>query len=198
MQVTLEKIAALCKRRGFIFPSSQIYGGLANTYDYGPYGTELKNNIKNLWWKYFVQNREDIYGIDASIMVNPKVWQASGHVANFGDVMVEDKKNNKRYRADHLLEDHFATQNKEVVVDGLPVEEIQAMLEKEGIKSPDGNELTAAKKFNLLFQTEIGIIEGEGSTTYLRGEIAQGIFINYKNVPGLTSSTTAVWYCSNW
>jgi glycyl-tRNA synthetase len=179
----LQKVSALSKRKGFIYPSSEIYGGMANTYDYGPYGAELKENVKRIWWDKFIREREDIYGVDTSIMINPKVWEASGHVANFGDVMVEDKENRKRYRADHLIEEHFAAKGEmDVVVDGKTAEELQQIIIAEGIKSPDGNELTNARKFNLLFQTEIGIIEGEGSKTYLRGEIAQGLFINFKNI----------------
>lgn len=179
----LQKVSALAKRKGFIYPSSEIYGGMANTYDYGPYGVELKENVRKLWWSTFISSRDDIYGLDSSIMINPKVWEASGHVANFGDVMVEDTVNRKRYRADHLIEEHFAAKGVEdIVVDGKTAEELQEILETEGIKSPDGNPLNKARKFNLLFQTEIGIIEGEGSRTYLRGEIAQGLFINFKNI----------------
>lgn len=179
----LQKVSSLAKRKGFIYPSSEIYGGMANTYDYGPYGTELKENIKKLWWNRFIRSRSDIYGVDSSIIINPKVWEASGHVANFGDVMVEDTVNRKRYRADHIIEDFFAAKGEDdVKVDGLSAQELNAIIEKEGILSPDGNPLNKARKFNLLFQTEIGIIEGEGSKTYLRGEIAQGLFINFKNI----------------
>lgn len=181
-ELTLEKLTAFAKTRGFIFPSSEIYGGLANTYDFGPYGVALKENIKNLWWKKFISSREDMFGIDASVMINPKVWDASGHVANFGDVMVEDLVTKKRYRADHLIEEYFEKKGQEVKVDGKTPEEMQKIIEENNILSPDGNKMTTAKKFNLLFRTEIGIIEGEGSTVYLRGEIAQGIFINFKNV----------------
>ncbi len=177
-----DKVVNLSKRRGFIFPSSEIYGGLANTYDFGPYGTALKENIRQLWWKKFISSREDMFGIDSSIIINPKVWEASGHVANFGDVMVEDRKTHKRYRADHIIEDFFAGKGEEVKVDGKTAAELQEIIEKNSIKSPEGNEMTTAKKFNLLFQTQIGIIEGEGSTVYLRGEIAQGLFINFKNI----------------
>lgn len=181
-KLTLDKIAAFAKTRGFLYPSSEIYGGLANTYDYGPYGAALKENIRQLWWKKFITSRGDIYGIDSSIMINPKVWEASGHVANFGDVMVEDKENRKRYRADHIIEDFFSTKGEEIKVDGKTADELQEIIEQNGIKSPDGNDLTRARKFNLLFKTEVGIIEGEGSQTYLRGEIAQGLFINFKNI----------------
>ncbi len=178
----IEKVVDVSKRRGFIFPSSEIYGGMANTYDFGPYGTALKENIRRIWWNRFVEEREDIYGIDSSIIVNPKVWEASGHVANFGDVMVEDLKTHKRYRADHLIEEHFEKKGEKTKVDGKTAEELQEIIDSEKIKSPEGNELSKARKFNLLFRTEIGIIEGEGSTAYLRGEIAQGIFINFKNI----------------
>ena len=179
----LQKVSALAKRKGFIYPSSEIYGGMANTYDYGPYGAELKENVKKLWWSKFIRGRDDIFGVDTSIMINPKVWEASGHVANFGDVMVEDTVNRKRYRADHLIEDHFKAKGQDdVVVDGKTADELNQIIIDEGILSPDGNPLNKARKFNLLFQTEIGIIEGEGSKTYLRGEIAQGLFINFKNI----------------
>jgi glycyl-tRNA synthetase len=181
-KLTLEKLTAFAKTRGFIYPSSEIYGGLANTYDFGPYGTALKENIRNLWWKIFIQRRGDIYGIDSSIIINPKIWEASGHVANFGDVMVEDRVTRKRYRADHIIEDFFAKKGEEVKVDGKTAEELQQIIEENGIKSPDGNEMTPARKFNLLFKTEIGIIEGAGAQTYLRGEIAQGLFVNFKNI----------------
>ncbi len=178
----IEKVVDVSKRRGFIFPSSEIYGGMANTYDFGPYGTSLKENIRRIWWNKFVEDREDIYGIDSSIIINPKVWEASGHVANFGDVMVEDIKNHKRYRADHLIEEHFEKKGENVKVDGKTPEELNEIIVSEKIKSPDGNDLSKARKFNLLFRTEIGIIEGEGATAYLRGEIAQGLFINFKNI----------------
>lgn len=178
----IEKVVDVSKRRGFIFPSSEIYGGMANTYDFGPYGAALKENIRKIWWDKFVTSREDIYGIDSSIIVNPKVWEASGHVANFGDVMVEDIKTHRRFRADHLIEEYFENKGKNIKVDGKTAEELNQIIESEKIKSPDGNRLSRARKFNLLFRTEIGIIEGEGATAYLRGEIAQGLFINFKNI----------------
>jgi glycyl-tRNA synthetase len=178
----LQNIVSLSKRRGFVFPSCEIYGGLANTYDYGHYGSLLKENIKNLWFKKFFESRQDLYRIESSVILNPKVWEASGHVATFADVMVEDLETHKRYRADHLIEDHFDSQGVEKVVDGMSAEQLQKMIESEGILSPDGNKLSTAKKFNLLFETEIGIIEGEGNRAFLRGEIAQGIFLNYKNI----------------
>src|SRR5690349_14410183 len=131
-KLTLDKIAAFAKTRGFLYPSSEIYGGLANTYDFGPYGTALKENIRQLWWRKFITSRGDIYGIDSSIMINPKVWEASGHVANFGDVMVEDKENRKRYRADHIIEDFFSAKGEEVKVDGKTADELQEIIEKNG------------------------------------------------------------------
>ncbi|MFW5702609.1 MAG: glycine--tRNA ligase [Candidatus Dojkabacteria bacterium] len=178
----LDKIVNLAKRRGFIYPSSEIYGGLANTYDFGPYGVALKRNLQQSWWKRFISGREDIFPIDSSIIMNPMVWEASGHVESFSDVMVEDKKNQQRHRADHLIEDYFAEKGEEVKVDGKTAEELQRIIEKEGIKSPSGNELSEAKQFNNLFETEIGIISGDKNKAYLRGEIAQGLFINYKNI----------------
>lgn len=151
----MDKIVSLCKRRGFVFPGSEIYGGLANSWDYGPLGVELKNNIKQLWWKKFVQGREDVVGIDAALIMNPKVWEASGHVATFNDPMVECKKCHERYRADQLPE----------------------KCEKCG-----GKEFTEAKQFNLMFKTNLGPVADEKSTVYLRPETAQGMFVNFKNI----------------
>ncbi len=181
-KLTLDKIVSLSKRRGFIFPGSDIYGGLANTYDYGPYGVALKNNVRKLWWEKFVNDRDDMYGIDSSIFLKPDVWKASGHTEGFVEIVVEDKVTHKRYRADHLIEEYFEKKGKEVKADGLPLNEMNELIEKNDIKSPDGNELTKARKFKALFETKIGIIEGEGSTAYLRGEIAQGLFLNFKNI----------------
>lgn len=182
MNDLLSKVTALAKRRGFIYPSSEIYGGIANTYDFGPYGTELRENIKSIWWKKFIKDREDIFGIDSCIILNPKVWESSGHVENFVDIMVEDLKNHQRYRADHLIEDYYEKKGNPQKVEGLPVEKLQAIIEKENIKSPDGNDLSTARRFNSLFETKIGIVEESKSLAYLRGEIAQGLFINFKNI----------------
>lgn len=178
----LSNVSALSKRRGFIYPSSEIYGGMANTYDFGPYGTELKNNVQQLWWKTFVKNNEEIYGIDSSIIINPKVWEASGHTAGFADVMVEDTVNKRRYRADHIIEEHFAKKGEEIKVDGKSAEELAQIITSEKIKSPDGNPLNEPRKFNQLFKTEVGILEEGKNEVYLRGEIAQGLFMNYKNI----------------
>jgi glycyl-tRNA synthetase len=152
----MEKIVSLAKRRGFIFQGSEIYGGLAGTWDYGPYGVALKNNIKQLWWKQFVLDREDMYGLDAAILMNPKTWEASGHVGGFSDPLVECEKCKKRFRADHL---------------------------EDKIKCPEcGGKLGEEKQFNMMFKTNIGATDDASSISYLRPETAQGIFVNFKNV----------------
>lgn len=172
----MEKIISLCKRRGFIFQGSEIYGGLAGTWDYGPYGVTLKNNLRRIWWKRFVEDREDIYGVDAAILMNQKVWQASGHVGGFSDPLVEDLKTNKRYRADHILEDNGIDPL------GMTLEEMGNKIKAEGIKSPDGNSLGEVRQFNMMFKTNIGATEDESSISYLRPETAQGMFVNFKNI----------------
>ncbi len=173
---SLEKIVSLCKRRGFIFPGSEIYGGLAGTFDYGPHGLALKKNIEALWWRMFVDSRDDMYGIDSSILMNPKVWETSGHVGGFNDPLVVDLTTNKRYRADHLLE--------EAGVDplGMTPEGMGAALKEKGITSPDGNPLSDVQQFNMMFKTSVGSIEGGDTAVYLRPETAQGMFVNFKNI----------------
>lgn len=172
----MDKIIALCKRRGFIFPGSEIYGGLANSWDYGPAGVELKNNIKQLWWKRFIHQRMDIVGIDAALIMNPRVWVASGHVNNFNDPLVEDKKTHKRYRLDHLLEEHS------VNISGMSLEDMSRKVKELSLKSPDGNELTDVAQFNLMFQTHLGPIQDKDNEVYLRPETAQAMFVDFKNV----------------
>jgi glycyl-tRNA synthetase len=152
----MEKIISLCKRRGFIYPGSEIYGGLAGTYDYGPLGVALKNNIKNLWWKKFVDDREDMYGVDAAIIMNPAVWKTSGHVDTFSDPLVECTKCKRRFRADQLK---------------VP-----------GICDECGGKAGEAKQFNMMFKTQVGAVEDSSATVYLRPETAQGMFVNFKNV----------------
>lgn len=176
----MEEIVALAKRRGFVYPSSDIYGGLANSWDFGHYGTLLKNNIRDLWWKTFVLDREDMVGLDASIMLNAKVWEASGHVAGFTDSLIDCRNCHFRTRADHLIEDKVEG----IKVEGLSVEELTRLVKEHGISCPKcgKKDFTDVRKFNLLFETKMGIIEGDKSTLYLRGEIAQGIFLNFKNV----------------
>ncbi len=174
---TMEKIVALCKRRGFVFQGSEIYGGLRGTWDFGPLGVVLNNNIKREWWKMFVESREDMYGLDAAIIMNAKVWEASGHTgAGFCDPLVEDVETGERYRADHLLKDIG------VNADGLALEEIDAIIREEGIKSPKGNDLSEARQFNLMFESRVGATAGDEGKVYLRPETAQGIFVNFKNV----------------
>lgn len=152
----MEKITSLCKRRGFIYPGSEIYGGLAGTFDYGPLGVSLKNNIKNLWWNKFVDSRTDIYGVDASILMNSEVWKASGHLDTFTDPLVECSKCGKRFRADQLKE--------------------------EGKCDDCGAEVGEAKQFNMMFETQIGAVKDSSATVYLRPETAQGMFVNFKNI----------------
>lgn len=176
----MDQIVALCKRRGFVYPSSEIYGGMANTWDLGHYGTLLRNNLRDAWWKKFVLDRDDMVGIDASTLLSPKVWEASGHVAGFADAMVDCRNCHFRTRADHLIEENVEN----IKVEGLPVDKLNEIIEKYKLKCPHcgKTELTEARNFNLLFKTHIGIVDESKSLAYLRGEIAQGIFINFKNV----------------
>lgn len=179
METSMEKIVALAKRRGFIYPGSELYGGLANTYDYGPMGAELLRNIRNLWWKNFVHGRTDIVGIDASLISHQEVWKASGHTSGFSDAMVDCRNCKLRMRADHLIEDSL---NKKV--EGLTVEQLTKIITENQIKCPNCGKSawTEVRKFNLLFPVHIGIVERDQSLAYLRGETAQGMFINFKNV----------------
>ena len=175
-QAKMEDIISLCKRRGFIYQGSDVYGGLSGTWDYGPLGVQLKRNIMNLWWRMFVDERDDIYGVDAAILMNPKVWKASGHVDTFVDPLCEDTVNHRRYRTDHILKDN------EVDADGLTMEQMDEVITERGIKSPDGNPLSKSRTFNMMFKTNVGATESEDSVAYLRPETAQGIFTNFKNV----------------
>jgi glycyl-tRNA synthetase len=174
-QDLMEKIVSLCKRRGFIYPACEIYGGLANAYSYGPYGTELKNNIKKLWWKMFVHQREDIIGIDGPIILHPKLWEASGHLTGFNDAMVDCKKCKKRFRADHLVEELIGKD-----LEG-ELEEMTKILKEQKAKCPNCGESdwTEVRNFNLLFETRMNGVEGP---IYLRGETAGAIFVEFKNI----------------
>ena len=172
----MEDVISLCKRRGFIYQGSDVYGGLSGTWDYGPLGVQLKRNIMNLWWRMFVDERDDIYGVDAAILMNPKVWKASGHVDTFVDPLCEDTVNHRRYRTDHILKDNG------VDADGLTMEQMDEVIAEKGIKSPDGNPLSKSRTFNMMFKTSVGATESEDSVAYLRPETAQGIFTNFKNV----------------
>ena len=175
-QSKMEDIISLCKRRGFIYQGSDVYGGLSGTWDYGPLGVQLKRNIMNLWWRRFVDERDDIYGVDAAILMNQKVWQASGHVDTFVDPLCEDTVNHRRYRTDHILKDNG------IDADGMTMAEMDAAIAEKGITSPDGNPLSKSRTFNMMFKTHVGATESDDSISYLRPETAQGIFTNFKNV----------------
>ncbi len=172
----MDRIVSLAKRRGFIWQGSEVYGGMRGTWDYGPLGLALKRKIMNEWWEFFVENREDMFGVDAAIIMNPKVWKASGHAATFADPLVEDLKTGERYRADHLLKDAG------IEAEGLSNEKITEIIRAKGLKSPKGNDLSDVRSFNMMFQTNVGAVVNENSVAYLRPETAQGIFTNYKNV----------------
>jgi glycyl-tRNA synthetase len=173
----MDKVISLAKRRGFVFPGSEIYGGLANSWDFGPLGHLLKQNIKKAWWKFFVQERPDMVPLDTAIIMNPKVWEASGHLQNFSDELVECKNCHHRFRSDHLLEAASA----EPQYDKEPVKTIA------DVKCPDcGGSLTDPKSFNLMFKTFIGTTEGSQDTAYLRPETAGGMFVNFKNIQQVT------------
>jgi glycyl-tRNA synthetase len=176
----MDKIVALSKRRGFVFSGSDIYGGLANTWDFGPLGVELRNNIKQTWWRTFVQNRRDMVGLDAGILMHPRVWEASGHVVNFNDPLVDCKTCKSRFRADHLLEDKL---DMEDAATRTP-EEMTVIIREANIACPVcGNRtLTDARQFNMMFSTTIGPVSESGTKVYLRPETAQGIFVQYKNL----------------
>lgn len=180
----MDKVISLAKRRGFVFPGSEIYGGLANAYEYGPLGVELKKNIQDEWWNTFVRRRSDMVGLDSSIILHPKVWEASGHVASFSDAMIDCKSCKTRTRADHLIEDYFAAKGEKMNVEGKSLEELGNIIEENKIPCPTcgKHDWTPVRKFNLLFETNIGIVPESQSKAYLRGETAQGIFVAFKNI----------------
>ena len=172
----LEELISLCKRRGFLYQGSEIYGGLAGTWDWGPLGVQLKRNLQQEWWRTFVEQRADIYGLESAILMNSQVWQASGHLDGFADLVVEDTVTGQRWRVDHLLE------GQGIETTELDVAVADALIKKHNLKSPQGNPLSAAKPFNMMFETRIGADAGQAQATYLRPETAQGIFVNFKNV----------------
>ncbi len=180
-KVTMENLVNYSKQYGFIFAGSEIYGGLANSWDYGPLGALLKQNIKNAWWQKFIRECPYNYGLDSAILMNPKVWVASGHVANFADPLIDCKHCKTRHRADKLVEDFT---HGEITGDGMSNEELVKIIKEKGITCPKcgSSEFTDIRKFNLLFETSQGVTEDTKSTIYLRGETAQGIFVNFKNV----------------
>lgn len=185
VEKTMDKIVALCKSRGFVFPGSDIYGGLANSWDYGPLGVEFKNNVKKAWWKKFVQESPYNVGVDCAILMNPQVWVASGHVGGFSDPLMDCKECKARFRADKLVEDHMTENGAEVAsADGWTNEQLIEYITKNNIVCPKCGKLnyTEIRKFNLMFKTFQGITEDSSSEIFLRPETAQGIFVNFKNV----------------
>jgi len=181
--LTMDKIVGLCKSRGYVYPGSEIYGGLANTWDYGPLGVELKNNIKKAWMKKFVQESKYNVGLDAAILMNPDVWIASGHVGNFSDPLIDCKECKTRHRADKLIEEWAHEQGKDMIADGMSDEQLINFIKENHIPCPNcGKEnFTDIRKFNLMFKTYQGVTEDSKSEIYLRPETAQGIFVNFKN-----------------
>ncbi len=181
---TMEKIVALCKGRGYVYPGSEIYGGLANTWDYGPLGVEFKNNVKRAWWKKFVQESPYNVGLDSAILMNPQVWTASGHVVNFNDPLIDCKSCKMRYRADKLIEDFNAERGVSVQVDGMTNEKLTEYIKENGVCCPNcgKSEFTDIRKFNMMFKTHQGVTEDSANEVYLRPETAQGIFVNFANV----------------
>lgn len=180
----MDKIVSLCKNRGYVYPGSEIYGGLANTWDYGPLGVELKNNIKNAWRKKFIQESKYNVGLDAAILMNPETWVASGHVGNFADPLIDCKECKTRHRADKLIEEWAHEQGKDMIADGMSDEQLINFIKENHIPCPNcGKEnFTDIRKFNLMFKTFQGVTEDNKSEIYLRPETAQGIFVNFKNV----------------
>lgn len=184
MTITMDKLVALCKSRGFIFAGSEIYGGLANTWDYGPLGVELKNNIKRAWWQKFVQESPYNVGLDSAILMNPQTWVASGHLGNFSDPLLDCRECRARYRADHLIEEFAVTQGEQLHVEGLNNAQLKSIIDDKGIACPKcgAKNFTDIRQFNLMFKTFQGVTEDSKAEVYLRPETAQGIFVNFKNV----------------
>jgi glycyl-tRNA synthetase len=181
---SMEKIVSLSKQRGFVFPGSEIYGGLANTWDYGPLGVELKNNVKKMWWKKFVQESPYNVGMDSAILMNPQTWVASGHVGGFNDPLMDCKSCKTRYRADKLIEDFYHAAGSDQIVDGWTNQQMEAFITDNGIACPEcaAKNFTGIRQFNLMFKTHQGVTEDTSTPIYLRPETAQGIFVNFKNI----------------
>jgi len=181
---SMDKIVALCKNRGFVYSGSEIYGGLANSWDYGPLGAELKNNIKRAWWKKFVQESKYNVGIDCAILMNPQVWVASGHVTNFNDPLIDCRACKMRFRADKLVEDYVKEKGLDVKVEAMSQQELTAFIREHAVPCPGcgKSDFTDIRKFNMMFKTFQGVTEDSASQIYLRPETAQGIFVNFKNV----------------
>ena len=188
-EVTMDKIVALCKNRGYIFPGSEIYGGLANTWDYGPLGVEFKNNVKRAWMKKFVQESKYNVGLDAAILMNPKTWVASGHVGGFADPLIDCKACKARFRADKLVEEYMKENDiTGIAVDGWSNDKLEAYIAENNIPCPEcgKSDFTSIRQFNLMFKTFQGVTEDAKAEIYLRPETAQGIFVNFKNVARTT------------
>ncbi|RQD66886.1 MAG: glycine--tRNA ligase [Tindallia sp. MSAO_Bac2] len=181
---SMEKIVAMAKNRGYVFPGSEIYGGLANTWDYGPLGVELKNNIKKAWWKKFIQQNPHNVGLDSAILMNPKTWEASGHVGGFSDPLMDCKECKSRFRADKIIEDFLKEEAEEAHVDGWSPDKMKTFIDEEGVSCPEcgAKNFTEIREFNLMFKTFQGVTENSSTQIYLRPETAQGIFVNFKNV----------------
>ncbi len=184
MELTMDKIVALAKSRGFVYPGSEIYGGLANTWDYGPIGVELKNNVKKAWWKKFVSESPYNVGVDCAILMNPQTWVASGHLGGFSDPLMDCKDCKERFRADKLIEDFCHEKGEDITVDGWSNEKMLEFINENNIPCPScgGHNFTDIRQFNLMFKTFQGVTEDAKNTVYLRPETAQGIFVNFKNV----------------
>ena len=184
MVENMETIVSLCKNRGYIFPGSEIYGGLANTWDYGPLGVELKNNVKQAWMKKFVHNRKDSVGLDSAILMNPETWVATGHLSTFTDPLIDCKECKTRHRADKLIENWAAANGKDICADGMSNEELVKFIDDNHIDCPNCNKhnFTDIRQFNLMFKTFQGVTEDSTSQIYLRPETCQGIFVNFKNI----------------
>ena len=185
---TMEKIVALAKNRGFVYPGSDIYGGLANAWDYGPLGVELKNNVKNAWWRKFIQESPYNVGVDCAILMNPQVWVASGHVGGFSDPLIDCKDCKTRQRADQMIEEWNKANNVDVNVDGWENEKLMQYIKENSVKCPKcgSDNFTNIRKFNLMFKTFQGVTEDSQAEIYLRPETAQGIFVNFKSVQRTT------------
>jgi len=184
VEKTMDKIVALCKNRGFVFPGSDIYGGLANAWDYGPLGVELKNNIKKAWWQKFVQESPYNVGMDAAILMNPRTWEVSGHLANFTDPLTDCRQCKARFRADKLVGEHFAQLGNDESVEGWDNERLVAYIRQNNLTCPEcgASNFTDVRRFNMMYKTFQGVTEDSQSVVYLRPETAQGIFVNFRNV----------------
>ena len=197
MALTMEKLVALCKVRGYIFAGSEIYGGLANTWDYGPLGVEFKNNVKRAWWQKFVQESDTNVGLDSAILMNRNVWVASGHVGSFNDPLMDCRACKARFRADHLIEDHAKKQGEAIQADGWDNDRMEAYIGEHSVPCPScgKHDFTSIRKFNMMFKTHQGVTEDNAAEIFLRPETAQGIFVNFKNVVRSTRRKLPIGIC---